>query len=78
MPKGYWGTAHRRPADPEKRAAYGKFARSAIEAGGGKFLAVSDTPQAREFGLEQRIVLIEFPTYEAALEAYDSPAYQKA
>ena len=36
MPKGYLLSAHRSPADPEKREAYLKLAGPAIEKAGGK------------------------------------------
>jgi uncharacterized protein (DUF1330 family) len=32
----------------------------------------------KENGLEQRTVLIEFPSVEAALAAYNSPGYKEA
>ena len=41
MPKGYLLSAHRSPADPEKREAYLKLAGPAIEKAGGKVLALS-------------------------------------
>ena len=39
MPKGYFISAHRSTADPEKRAAYLKLAGPAIEKYNGKILA---------------------------------------
>ena len=39
MPKGYFISAHRSTADPEKRAAYLKLAGPAIEKYNGKVLA---------------------------------------
>ena len=39
MPKGYFVSAHRSEADPEKRAAYLKLAGPAIEKYNGKILA---------------------------------------
>jgi uncharacterized protein (DUF1330 family) len=78
LPKGYWVSAHRRDADPEKHAAYAKIAKAAVEAAGGKFLAVESEPQTRESGLEHRTVVIEFPTHEAAIEAYESDGYRRA
>ena len=78
MPKGYWVSAHRRPADPDKHAAYREFAFAAIEAAGGKLLVAGGQSQAREHGLDQRTVVIEFESYAAALAAYDSEDYQRA
>lgn len=78
MPKGYMLSAHRRPANPEKRDAYAKLAGPALEAGGGKLIAAGGRVEARENGLAERTVLIEFESYEAAVAAYDSDRYQEA
>lgn len=78
MPKGYMISAHRSPADPDKAAAYREFAKSAIEAAGGKFLAGGGKVVAKENGVAERTILIEFESLEAAVAAYESDAYQKA
>ena len=78
MPKGYMVSAHRSEADPNKRAAYLELAVPAIEAAGGKFLSTGARVVAKENGLAQKTVLIEFESYEAAVAAYDSKDYQKA
>ena len=48
MPKGYFISAHRSTADPEKRAAYLKLAGPAIEKYNGKILA--STNKIKVFG----------------------------
>ena len=78
MPKGYMISAHRSEADPVKRAAYRKLAKPAIEATGGKFLSLGEKVVAKENGIAQRTVLIEFESFEAAVAAYESEGYQKA
>ena len=78
MPKGYMLSAHRRPADPEKRDAYAKLAGPALEAAGGKLIAAGGRVEARENGLAERTVLIEFESYDAAVAGYDSDLYQEA
>ncbi len=79
MPKGYMISAHRREADPEKREAYLKLAIPAMQAAGGRPLSSGDCRvEARENGIAQRTVLIEFDSFEAALAAYESEAYQEA
>ena len=78
MPKGYWVSMHQRPADPDKHAAYREIAIPAIQAAGGKFLVIGGKSQVREFGLEQRTVVVEFLSHEAALNAYESEDYQRA
>ena len=48
MPKGYLLSAHRSPANPEKREAYLKLAGPAIEKAGGKVLASTKNVKAFE------------------------------
>ena len=78
MAKGYMLNAYRKKADSIKRNAYIKLAGSAIEAAGGKFLAKGGRIEARENDLAERTILIEFLSYEAAVAAYESEAYQEA
>ena len=79
MPKGYMISAHRSEADPDKRADYLELARPAIMAAGGRFLAGGDCRVvAKENGIAQRTVLIEFDSFDAAIAAYESEAYKKA
>ena len=79
MPKGYMISAHRSEADPDKRAAYFELAGPALMAAGGRFLAGGDCRVvAKENGIAQRTVLIEFDSFEAAMAFYESEAYQKA
>ena len=78
MAKGYWIAAYRSISDPSKAAAYGEAARPVLKAAGGQFLARSNDVTAFESGLEQRIVVIEFPSRQAAVDAYQSEAYQRA
>lgn len=78
MKKGYWVVAYRAVSDESALKEYGKLAMPAIEAGGGKALVRSAEPEPREFGLKQRIVVIEFDSVERAKAAYASAAYQAA
>jgi uncharacterized protein (DUF1330 family) len=78
MPKGYMISAHRSPADAEKGAAYRVFAKPALEAAGGKFLAAGGRVVAKENGVAERTILIEFESFEAAVAAFESDAYQEA
>ena len=78
MAKGYWVTAYRAVHDPEKLAAYGKLARPAIEAAGGRFLARGGRVEAYDAGLALRTVVIEFDSFDAATAAHHTPAYQEA
>jgi len=78
MAKGYLVGTYRSVRDPEKLAAYGKLAGPALEAAGGRILARGGRVTAFESGLAERTVLVEFPSYDAAVAAYESEAYQRA
>ena len=78
MPKGYLLSAHRSPADPEKREAYLKLAGPAIEKAGGEVLASTKNVKAFENGREEQTVLVEFESFAKAVAAYESDDYQKA
>ena len=78
MAKAYWVGTYRSVSNPDALAAYAKLAGPAIAAGGGRSLARGMPAQVYEAGLQQRTVLIEFDSVEAARAAHDSPAYQEA
>jgi uncharacterized protein (DUF1330 family) len=78
MPKGYWITTYRSISDPAKLQAYAKLAPPAVAPFGGRYLVRGNPSATREAGLQQRIVISEFPSVDRALAAYDSPAYQEA
>ncbi|HWF47152.1 MAG TPA: DUF1330 domain-containing protein [Bryobacteraceae bacterium] len=78
MKKGYWVVAYRSVSDESALKEYGKLAIPAIEAGGGKALIRTTDVQPREFGLKQRIVVMEFENLEKAIATYNSAAYQAA
>ena len=79
MKKGYWVVSYRSVSDESALKEYGKLAIPAIEAGGGKALirtAVAIVPH--EAGLKQRLVVMEFESFEKAKATYTSAAYQAA
>lgn len=78
MKKGYWVVVYRSVSDESALKEYGKRAVPAIEAGGGKFVIRTATAEARESGVNQRVVLTEFESLEKAVATYNSPAYQTA
>ncbi|MFE9845346.1 DUF1330 domain-containing protein [Streptomyces goshikiensis] len=78
MPKGYWVSAYRTISDPEKLAAYNKLAPEAVKAGGGRVFARDGRTVAHEAGIAERTILIEFDSFEQAVAAYESAAYQEA
>ena len=78
MPKAYAVVTYRSVSDPEKLAAYAKLAGPAIAPFGARFLARGNAAVAREQGVKERTVVVEYPGLEKATAAYDSPAYAEA
>ena len=79
MKKGYWVVAYRTISDESAVMAYSALALPAVQSFGGRFLTRSTSQvQAHEAGLKLRTVVVEFDSYDAALAARESEAYQKA
>ncbi|MCE2678355.1 MAG: DUF1330 domain-containing protein [Burkholderiaceae bacterium] len=78
MPKAYFISTYQEIHNPDALAAYAKLALPALTAAGATFLARGMPAKVKEGGKMQRTVLIEFESLQAALDAYDSPAYQEA
>jgi uncharacterized protein (DUF1330 family) len=77
--KGYWVVAYRSVSDESALKAYGALALPAVESFGGRFLTRSTSRiEAHEAGLQLRTILVEFDSYEVALAAHKSEAYQRA
>ena len=77
MTKGYW-VAHVQVDDPEIYENYKRANAAPFAEFGGRFIVRGGEQQVREGAARGRTVVIEFPTYEAALACFDSPAYQAA
>jgi len=73
----YW-IAHVTVTNPEAYGQYASRATEAIAAHGGQFLARSGRYKQLEGKDRARNVVAVFPTFEAAVGCYDSPAYQEA
>ena len=78
MAKGYFLSAHRSPANPEKRQAYLELAGPAMIKAGGTVLASTSIIDAHENGVAEQTVLVEFESFEKAKAAYNSDNYQVA
>ena len=78
MPKAYAVVTYRSISDPEKLAAYARLAGPAIAPFGARFLARGNAVVARERGVKERTVVVEYPSLETAIAAYDSAAYAEA
>lgn len=74
----YWISIYREVTDEQKLGAYAALAGPALIEAGGRFIARGMPAKVYEAGLEQRSVLIEFESVEAAIAAHDSAAYQDA
>ncbi|MFE2910864.1 DUF1330 domain-containing protein [Kitasatospora indigofera] len=78
MAKGYWVSVYPPMSGPERLTAYEELAGPAVRAGGGRLLSRGGRVVAHEAGITQRVVLIEFDSFEQAVAAYESEAYRKA
>lgn len=78
MAKAYWVATYRAIKDADKMAAYAALSGPAIVAAGGKILVRGMPSKVCDNGLMQRVVVIEFASVEAAVNAHSSPAYQAA
>ncbi|MEU3283737.1 DUF1330 domain-containing protein [Streptomyces longwoodensis] len=78
MAKGYWVSVYRTITDPERVAAYDELARPAVRAAGGRLLSRGSRVVAHDAGIAERTVLIEFDSFEQAVAARASAAYQEA
>ena len=76
MPKGYW-IAHITVRDAEAYKEYVVRDTPIIEGFGGRFLIRGGQSETLEGESLDRHVVIEFPSYAAAREAYASPEYQE-
>ena len=75
--KGYW-IGRVDVADDEAYKAYVAANAEPYRQYGAKFLIRAGKLEPVEGSLRSRVVVIEFPSYQAALDCYHSPAYQKA
>jgi uncharacterized protein (DUF1330 family) len=78
MSKAYWINTFRTVRDADKLATYIELAGPVMREFGGRFLARGKPARAFEAGVMERTVLIEFPSVEQAVAAYESPGYQRA
>ncbi len=77
MPKGYW-VARVDVADVERYKDYVAANAVAFAKYGARFLVRGGRFENPEGGSRSRNVLIEFPSYQAALDCWNSPEYQAA
>lgn len=76
MPKGYI-IGHITVTNPEAYKEYIERDTPILNNLGGQFVIRGGTSQVMEGTAHQRHVVIEFPSYDAALAAYNDPEYQE-
>jgi uncharacterized protein (DUF1330 family) len=74
----YWINTFIDISDEAKLARYVELAGPAMRAAGGRFLARGEPAHVFEGGTALRTTLIEFDSVKAAVDAYNSSAYQEA
>jgi len=77
MPKGYW-IARVDVTSAEAYAPYAAAAGPAITKFGGTYLARGGRSEALQGPARARNVIVEFPSYDDAVAAWNSPDYQAA
>ena len=77
MPKGYW-IVRTDVTDPARYERYRAGSGEALHKYGAKFLIRGGTFEKPEGTAKPRNVVIEFPSYQAAVDCYRSPEYQRA
>jgi uncharacterized protein (DUF1330 family) len=77
MPKGYW-IVRGDIADPEKYKAYVAANAEPLRKYGARFLVRGGAFQSFEGQSRGRNGVLEFPSYQAAIDCWKSPEYQRA
>jgi len=77
MPKGYW-IVHVDITDQEQFSKYVEANAEALKKYGAKFLARAGKYTVPEGVSRSRNTIVEFPSYQAALDCWNSPEYQAA
>jgi uncharacterized protein (DUF1330 family) len=77
MSKGYW-IGRVDVADPEQYKAYVAANAKPLKKYGARFLVRGGRFETPEGASRSRNVLVEFPSYQAALDCWHSPEYQRA
>jgi len=77
MPKGYW-IARMDTTDPERYKQYAVANGKAFKKYGARFVIRAGKFESVEGKPRGRNVLIEFPSYQAALDCWNSPEYKEA
>lgn len=77
MAKGYW-IAHGDVTDPKVYEEYKAANAAPFAEFGARFVVRGGPQKVAEGTARSRTVVIEFPSYDAAIRCYNSPTYQAA
>ena len=77
MPQGFW-IAHITITDNDAYQLYRNVVPAILAAHNGQFIVRSGAQTVTEGTARPRTVVIAFPSYQAALDCYNSPEYQAA
>ena len=75
---GYWIVHATESSDPETAATYGKLWKPIAEKYQARILASAGAHQTVEGEDHPRNLIVEFPSYQAALDCYHDPDYTAA
>ena len=78
MSKGYWISVHEKIEDPKILSEYAKKATIAIQGHQGNFLCRGGKNICLEGSAKPRTVIVEFPSFDLAKQAYNSSVYREA
>ncbi|SAL37622.1 hypothetical protein AWB74_01483 [Caballeronia arvi] len=76
--KGYWIVLGSSVTDKDAQQAYGALWAPIAEKYQAKLKTVDAASVLKEQRETQRVLVVEFPSHEAAIACYEDPAYQEA
>ncbi len=76
--KAYWVCIYEKIDNADKLKEYAVKAKPAVEKFSGKFLVRGGKNRTNDGIKSPRIVVVEFPSYNTAVDCYDSAEYQEA
>ena len=76
--KGYWVCIYEKIHSEDKLKEYAVKSKLAVEKFNGKFIVRGGKNRTNDGMNTPRIVVVEFASYNAAVECYDSAEYQEA
>tara|TARA_Y100001970_G_scaffold49283_1_gene62429 strand:+ start:1082 stop:1372 length:291 start_codon:yes stop_codon:yes gene_type:complete len=78
MKKGYWVCIYEKIYSEEKLKEYAIKSKLAVEKFSGKFLVRGGQSRTNDGINSPRVVVVEFPNFDSAIDCYDSTEYQEA